>query len=695
MGAMLLSTSRARHPRALVTVWSLTVTLGLGVALVALVQLPFADFSHANALLMITGLVFISELIPIVTTRLRDDPVSISQAFVFATLYVWGVWPAIALTAGALLVSEVLARKPLWKLLFNVGNYSISVAAAGAVLSLGGWQLLGSAGAGSFDSWIAQLQLSDLGLIALSWLVYHLVNIALVAGLAQGETWWESFTRDFWAYTVSTAAVLALSPLVAVVAVAGTRSWVLLPLLLPPLLAVQRTAQMAQDREHRAMHDPLTGLPNRELLMERIDAGLARTMRPGERLVLLFLDLDSFKNVNDGLGHGVGDLLLVDLSNRLSEVMRPGDTLARFSGDEFAVVCEAIPDAEVEVLVERIRAAIAPPFTFATNEVTLTASVGVAPATPGATAQSLLREADSAMYRAKSSGRDQAALFHHAMHEQAVGRLDDQLGLRRALERDELRAHFQPVVDLTTGEAVGMEALVRWQHPGRGLLGPDAFIPLAEETGLILPLGSWMLEQALAQLQQWRCDIPEAKDLWVAVNLSPRQLTDPDLIHKVSRALNDTGVPAGQLHLEITETAVMRSLDMATSALDALRSLGVHLIIDDFGTGYSSLARLKRLPVTALKIDRSFVDGLGKDSSDLSIVDAIVNMADSLGLGVIAEGVETPEQFEILQSLGTRMGQGYLWSRAMPASGLGPWLRAVPLREELAEIHPLIANRRA
>ena len=695
MGAMRLSTSRARHPRALVTVWGVTVTLGLGLALVALVQLAFADLNHANALLMITGLVFISELIPIVTTRLRDDPVSISQAFVFATLYVWGVWPAIALTAGALLVSEILARKPLWKLLFNVGNYSISVATAGVVLSLGGWQLLGSTGAGSFDSWIAQLQLSDLGLIALSWLAYHLVNLALVAGLAQAETWWESFTQDFWAYTVSTVAVLALSPLVAVVAVAGTRSWVLLPLLLPPLLAVQRTAQMAQDREHRAMHDPLTGLPNRELLMERIDAGLARTKRPGERLVLLFLDLDSFKNVNDGLGHGVGDLLLVDLSNRLSGVMRPGDTLARFSGDEFAVVCEAIPDAEVEVLVEQIRAVIAPPFTFATNEVTLTASVGVAPATPGATAQSLLREADSAMYRAKSSGRDQAALFHQTMHEQAAARLDDQLGLRRALERDELRAHFQPVVDLASGEAVGMEALVRWQHPGRGLLGPDAFIPLAEETGLILPLGSWMLEQALAQLQQWRHDIPEAKDLWVAVNLSPRQLTDPDLIHKVSRALNDTGVPPGQLHLEITETAVMRSLDMATSALDALRTLGVHLIIDDFGTGYSSLARLKRLPVTALKIDRSFVDGLGRDSSDLSIVDAIVNMADSLALGVIAEGVETPEQFEILQSLGTRMGQGYLWSRAMPASGLGLWLRAVPLRAELAEIHPLIANRRA
>ncbi len=392
--------------------------------------------------------------------------------------------------------------------------------------------------------------------------------------------------------------------------------------------------------------------------------------RRGERLVVLLLDLDSFKTVNDGLGHGIGDSLLIDVAERLTAVVRPGDTLARFSGDEFAIVCEAIRDRELESLVETIRRTIAAPFTIATHEVTLTASIGVAPATPGASAQSLIREADSAMFRAKSAGRDQAAHFHQTMHDQATARLDDQLGLRRALERDELRAHYQPVVDLTTGEAVGMEALVRWQHPERGLISPDQFIPLAEDTGLILPLGAWMLETALGQLQQWRREMPEARDLWMAVNLSPRQLTDPDLIHKVSRALAETGVPAGNLHLEITETAVMSSVDASTSTLDALRQLGVHLIIDDFGTGYSSLARLKKLPVTALKVDRSFVDGLGRDSSDLSIVDAIINMADSLALGVIAEGVETAEQLEILQSLGAKMGQGYLWSRALPASGL-------------------------
>ena len=298
------------------------------------------------------------------------------------------------------------------------------------------------------------------------------------------------------------------------------------------------------------------------------------------------------------------------------------------------------------------------------------------------------------MFRAKSAGRDQAAHFHQTMHDQATARLDDQLGLRRALERDELRAHYQPVVDLATGEAVGVEALVRWEHPERGLIGPDQFIPLAEDTGLILPLGAWMLETALGQLQRWRRDMPEARDLWMAVNLSPRQLMDPDLIHKVARALAETGVPPGNLHLEITETAVMRSVDASTTALDSLRQLGVHLIIDDFGTGYSSLARLKRLPVTALKVDRSFVDGLGRDSSDLSIVDAIINMADSLTLGVIAEGVETAEQLEILQSLGARMGQGFLWSRALPASDLERWLRAVPLHEELAEVRGLLSVRR-
>ena len=694
MTGMQAGLARARHPALFLTTWLVSTVVGCTVALLAVTQMPSTLANLAPdasaALVTMAILVVIVELRPIMMSRFEGDPISIAPAFVFAALYLWGWAPAVTLMAVSVLLSEVLARKEPWKLFFNAGNYTLSVLAASMVLSRGTWP----------ETVTDDVHAGDLGLVVLSWAVYHLINLAQVAGLAEDQTWWDSFTEDFWFYTVSTGAVLALSPLVAVVAI-HPRAWVLLPLLLPPLLAVQRTAQMsqererlAQDREHQALHDQLTGLPNQTLLAHRIEAGLTRPRRRGERLVVLLLDLDSFKTVNDGLGHGIGDSLLIDVAERLTQVVRPGDTLSRFSGDEFAIVCEAIRDRELESLVETIRRTIAAPFTIATHEVTLTASIGVAPATPGASAQSLIREADSAMFRAKSAGRDQAAHFHQTMHDQATARLDDQLGLRRALERDELRAHYQPVVDLSTGEAVGMEALVRWQHPERGLISPDQFIPLAEDTGLILPLGAWMLETALGQLQQWRREMPEAHDLWMAVNLSPRQLTDPDLIHKVSRALAETGVPPGNLHLEITETAVMSSVDASTSTLDALRQLGVHLIIDDFGTGYSSLARLKKLPVTALKVDRSFVDGLGRDSSDLSIVDAIINMADSLALGVIAEGVETAEQLEILQSLGAKMGQGYLWSRALPASGLASWLRAVPLHEELAEVRGLLSARR-
>jgi diguanylate cyclase (GGDEF)-like protein len=694
MAGMQAGLSRAPHPALFLTTWVVSTVVGCTVAVSAVAQMPSMllrlDGDGSAALIAMAILVVIVELRPIMMSRFEGDPISIAPAFVFAALYLWGLVPAATLMALSVFLSEALARKEPWKLFFNVGNYTLSVVAAWAVLLVGHWPVTDA----------SVVTAADLGLVALSWGVYHLVNLAQVAGLAEDQTWWESFTEDFWFYTVSTGVVLALSPLVAVVAI-HPRAWVLLPLLLPPLLAVQRTAQMsqererlAQDREHEALHDQLTGLPNQTLLATRIEEGLARPRRRGERLVVLLLDLDSFKTVNDGLGHGIGDILLVDVAERLTHVVRPGDTLARFSGDEFAIVCLAIRDHELESLVETVRRCISAPFTIATHEVTLTASIGVAPATPGSTAQSLIREADSAMFRAKSAGRDQAAHFHQTMHDQATARLDDQLGLRRALERDELRAHYQPVVDLSTGEAVGMEALVRWEHPERGLLGPDQFIPLAEDTGLILPLGAWMLDTALGQLQRWRRDMPEARDLWMAVNLSPRQLTDPDLIHKVARALAETGVPAGSLHLEITETAVMSSVDASTTTLDALRQLGVHLIIDDFGTGYSSLARLKKLPVTALKVDRTFVDGLGRDSSDLSIVDAIINMADSLALGVIAEGVETAEQLEILQSLGARMGQGYLWSRALPATGLASWLRSVPLHEELAEVRGLLSARR-
>ncbi|MGB7980883.1 MAG: EAL domain-containing protein [Candidatus Nanopelagicales bacterium] len=667
--------SRARYPAVFVLGWTGSVVFGWGLAVLAVIQLRHLTElppEYLPPLLTLATLVFIAELRPLVMTQIEGDPISISGAFIFAVLYIWGPWPALVLVAGAVMISELVARMAAWKLAFNVGQYTLSVAAACVVLALGDWWPQSGPRPPS------ELSVLDLGLVALAWLAFHMVNLALVACAAPDQSWWDSFTEEFWFYTTSAFAVLALSPLVAVVAVASAHSWVLLPLLLVPLLALERQSQLSQEREHRAMHDPLTGLPNRLLLARRIEAALDRVPRPGQHPgqhpVVLLLDLDSFKHVNDGLGHSVGDTLLVDVADRLNAIVRSGDTLARFSGDEFAVVCQSLRDNEVESLVEAIRTALARPFRVGELDISVTASIGVAPATPGATAQSMLREADAAMHRAKEAGRDQAARFRQEMQHAATARLDDQLGLRRALERDELRAYFQPVVDLRTGEPVGLEALIRWQHPERGLIGPDQFIGLAEETGLILPVGAWMLDHALSTLQRWRREIPGTRDLWVAVNLSARQLTDPDLLHKVSRALAETGVPAGQLHLEITETAVMRSHEVSTATLDALRQLGVHLIIDDFGTGYSSLSRLKRLPVTTLKVDRSFVDGLGKETSDLSIVDAIIKMAESLGLEVIAEGVETRTQLEILHSLGVRWGQGYLWSRPLPAAAVSTWL---------------------
>jgi diguanylate cyclase (GGDEF)-like protein len=605
-------------------------------------------------------------------TRYSADPVSVSQAFAFTALYVWGWQPAVVLIAAATLLSELLARKPAWKAAFNVGQYAVSMGAAALVLAAG--HSLGLLDLGSPADPVRSLELQALPWMILSWAAYHLTNLALVAGLDPQGRWAQSFVEDFWYYTGSTLVVLALSPLVAVVAIASDDSWMLLPLLMPTLWAVQRVAQMAHEREHRALHDALTGLPNRAKLTERIEAALATPSRTDGRVAVIFLDLDLFKTINDGLGHAVGDAVLVDVADRLRAVLRPGDTLARFSGDEFAVVCAGIPDAEIEAVADRLRAALDPPFAFGSHEVTVTASIGVATATPGSTPQSLLREADSAMYRAKSAGRDQVAHFLPSMHVAATARLDDQLGLRRALERGELRAHYQPVIELATGEVLGMEALARWQHPERGLIGPDQFIPLAEETGLILPLGAWMLDHALHQLTRWRREVPEAADLWVAVNLSARQLSDPELTRTVARSLHESGLDPGGLHLEITETAVMHSTDRSSETLEALRALGVCLIIDDFGTGYSSLARLKRLPVTALKIDRTFVAGLGIEPSDLSIVDAIAQMARSLNLDVIAEGVETRRQLEILQGLGARMGQGYLWSEPVPASEMGDWV---------------------
>jgi diguanylate cyclase (GGDEF)-like protein len=643
--------------------WALVVAsvMALTPSMLRAMGAPFA---------MVVAVVVLSELRPVVMTRLVGNPVSISLAFVFAALYVWGLAPALVLMASSVIMSELLQRKPLWKLMFNVGQYTISVTAAWLVL------LAAGAEAGPLTP-LAGLTVSDLPWLLLSWAVYHVVNLALVAGTAQaaGETWWGSFSDEFWFYTVAGLAVLALSPIIAVVLLSSNNAWALLPLLLMPLLAVQRAAEMSRENEHQALHDPLTGLPNRALLTDRIEQALARGLRSEGHVTVLFLDVDLFKVVNDSLGHAAGDRLLIEMATRLGQILRPGDTLARFGGDEFVIVCDDIPKDEVSGLAARVAEALVDPFEFEGRAATVTASIGIAVADDATDAETLLRDSDAAMYRAKAAGRNQSVVFDQGMHDQAAARLEAELGLRRALENGELQVHYQPVVNIGTQRTVGFEALVRWDHPTLGVLPPDRFISVAEETGLIVPLGALVLEEALRQTSLWRTTAPGSQDLWIAVNLSARQLSAPNFAQMLTVALSDVDIPPSAVRLEITESVVMDETGSKIEVLNVIRLLGVALAIDDFGTGYSSLSYLKSLPVSTIKIDRSFVEALdGSDGPATALVDAILSMARALDLEVIAEGVETADQLATLRQLGAELAQGYIWSPPLEAAQVPEWL---------------------
>ncbi len=420
---------------------------------------------------------------------------------------------------------------------------------------------------------------------------------------------------------------------------------------------------------HQAIHDPLTGLPNRLLFVDRLRRALA-SADDANRVAVLFLDLDQFKLINDGLGHPAGDRLLVALADRLRAAIRPSDTVARFGGDEFTVLCTGVPDEHVAYeLAQRISQAVAKPIALAEGEVFVTASVGIALSGGELeTPETLLRNADAAMYRAKDRGRARAELFQTDALDSAVRHLRTGNELHRALERGELRLHYQPIVSLEDGRVSGFEALLRWDHPTRGLVMPDDFVALAEETGLVVPIGSWALEEACRQAAAWHV---AGAPLSISVNLSPRQLAEPTLLEDVSRVLHATGIDPGALWLEITENTLMRDAESAVRTLTALRSLGVHLAVDDFGTGYSSMSYLKRFPVQALKVDRTFVDGIGREPEDTAICTAVVSLAHALGLRAVAEGVETPEQLAELRTLGCELAQGFLFGKPAPAESWG------------------------
>ncbi|WIM04937.1 MAG: EAL domain-containing protein [Candidatus Nitricoxidivorans perseverans] len=439
---------------------------------------------------------------------------------------------------------------------------------------------------------------------------------------------------------------------------------------------IEERKQYQTQLEYQAQHDTLTGLPNRNLLADRIDQAIGHARRHGSLVAVLFLDLDNFKVINDSLGHETGDRLLVAVGERLAAAVRAGDTVARHGGDEFVVVlCGMAQEENVANAARKLMAAMAAPFILDGRDLVVTASLGVALyPRDGDDQLTLLRNADTALYRAKDSGRDTFQFYAAEMNQRVLARLNLERDLRQALERGEFLLHYQPQVDLASGAIIGAEALARWRHPERGLVLPGEFIPLAEETGLIVPLGEWVLREACRQTRAWRdAGFPELR---ISVNLSARQFRAPGLTRTILDALAETGLEARLLELEITESTVMHDPEGAIAVLEELEKHGVAFAVDDFGTGYSSLNYLKRLPIHKLKIDQSFVRNITTDTGDAAIATAVIELAHSLKLKVIAEGVETEEQRAFLRMRQCDEMQGYFFSRPLPAAEMDALLSA-------------------
>jgi len=428
---------------------------------------------------------------------------------------------------------------------------------------------------------------------------------------------------------------------------------------------------------HRALHDTLTDMPNRSLFVDRLKSAIQRSQRLGRStFAVIFIDLDRFKIVNDSLGHLVGDELLVAASRRLSACLRPSDLAARLGGDEFVIFLdEPRDDTVIDRVAQRLQAAVSQPFHLDGRDLYVTCSMGIVMGHPTyQDAAAVLRDADMAMYHAKAQGRAQHARFEPDMHTHMMGMLELETDLRHALERDELAVVYQPLIDIASGAVRGFEALVRWNHPTRGLIPPNGFIPMAEETGLVVPVDRWVLRQACERMAAWQAIHPAAADITVSVNLSTRQFARGDLVETVRAVLNATGVPAKSLVLEITESALMTNLAQVSENMKALWELGVGLAVDDFGTGYSSLSYLYRFPITTLKIDRSFVSNMETDRDKEILVRTVIGMAESLNLAVVAEGVETAAQTASLQEMNCSTVQGYHFSRPVDAETAGRFL---------------------
>jgi diguanylate cyclase (GGDEF)-like protein len=643
-------------------VWWWTIVLGSGLATLAVLrpgQLP-TIVDAGNGLVLVAALLLVSELRPVASDRSDPDGLNLSTAFIFAALLRWGPEVAVVGVVTATVLGEWVRRKELYKAVFNVAQYVLSYLAAWWVLTAFGWV------ASPLEP--AVLRPADLPAVVVAAATYHVVNHLLVSvavSLAAGIRLYDAvFERIVW-YSTVTGATLAISPLVVVLLEAD---WRFVPLLVLPLGLTVATAKLAAEREERALVDELTGLANRTQLDHVVEERVAGTEQPA---VLCLLDLDRFKEVNDTLGHATGDALLRAVAGRLRAACRDGDTVARLGGDEFAVLLD-VPDLDAgEEVLQRLADTVRAPYDIAGAHLEVELSIGVALLPDhGRDLETALRRADLAMYEAKESG-ELVSRFRDELDRQTPSRLQLLADLRRALGAGELVLHYQPQVRIGTGELLGLEALVRWQHPVQGLLLPGAFLPYAERTSTMRELTETVLELAVTQLATWHA---AGDAVSVSVNASLHDLADQRFADRVADRLREHGVPPHLLCLEITEQALVSDPTRVLTTLDALRALGVCLSLDDFGTGHASLTRLKRLPVDEVKIDRQFVVDLGTGgAADRAIVRSVIELAHACGLRTIAEGVETEEQHRTLADLGCDAIQGWVIARAMPPDELARW----------------------
>ncbi|MDX6258246.1 MAG: hypothetical protein QOJ11_4580 [Frankiales bacterium] len=656
------------RPRGLTLLLSGVVAAGLGLFVLVLATISSHQM-HASitAVAVIAALQIFGELRPIRLTREQtaSEELSISTAFGLVLMLVSSIGIAIGAQVIAVLLDGVLRRRSVGALALSVARYTVAFLGAQVVYAA----LRGEALLDNNTAFSAQDVLPALAAAA-TLLVLNMTLISIAVAVGSGDSVREHL-RENLHFMISGSVLATLAPVVAAVM---TFSVWLVPLLLLPILAVQRTAGLFLERERQAMHDALTGLPNRAHLRSRVEA-MCTNPRADAKAAVMIVDLDHFKEINDTLGHHIGDSLIKAVGERLSTLVREADTVARLGGDEFALVANGADESAARELANRIARALRDPFLVSGVSLDIQASIGIALApVHGEDSETLLRRADVALYTAKES-RGCFAIYSADEDLHTPQRLALLGDLRRGIDNDELTLHYQPQCDVRTGQVVGVEALVRWQHPQLGLLMPEQFISTAENTGLIEPLTMKVLEIAITQLARW---LKDGFALRMAVNLSVRHLTNLELPAQVAEILRRHGVPPTALTLEVTESTIMADPSRAIAVLGRLREFGVRLAIDDFGTGYSSLSYLRRLDVDELKIDRSFVSKMGGASGDTVIVRSTIELGHNLGLRVVAEGVESAEVWRQLLPLGCDLVQGFYLGAAMTGAQFEQWTRMLP-----------------